>query len=138
MFPLDLSVSELKLDGDSQFLGIVRDLTERYAIEQRERRRLGELAHAAHLSAMGEMSSGIAHKINQPLAAIASYADALLRLQRSEQFNQATLTSSLTQIASQCSRAGEIIQQLRRMGRKATDHHASIDLNATLRDVLMC
>ena len=86
VFPVDLSVGEYDADGVKYFVGIIRDLTKREQIEQElqeSRERLNEisrqLAHIDRINIMGEMASGIAHEINQPLAAISSYIQACLR-----------------------------------------------------------
>ncbi|MBP0575956.1 PAS domain-containing sensor histidine kinase, partial [Mycobacterium tuberculosis] len=62
--------------------GSIIDITDRKAAEQKDRQQAETLQRAARLTAMGEMASTIAHELNQPLAAIASYAAGTLnRLQ---------------------------------------------------------
>ena len=55
---------------------VSRDITDRQRAEELSRKHLAELARVARLATMGEMASGLAHEINQPLAAVASYAGA--------------------------------------------------------------
>ncbi|MCF8183652.1 MAG: PAS domain S-box protein, partial [Polynucleobacter sp.] len=55
-------------------LGITRDITEHKQSEEQARRHQTELARVARLSTMGEMATGIAHELNQPLSAIANFA----------------------------------------------------------------
>lgn len=63
VFPLHLSVGEFALDGESKFVGILRDLTARVALEERVRER-------AALARLGEMAAVIAHEVRNPLAGI--------------------------------------------------------------------
>src|SRR5260221_25373 len=78
-FPMDLSVGEARQDGESIFLGIVRDITSRKPTEQ-------ELVHApaglprfARATSLGELTAAIAHEVNQPLTGLVSSGNACLR-----------------------------------------------------------
>ncbi|HEY0664405.1 MAG TPA: PAS domain-containing protein, partial [Thiobacillaceae bacterium] len=62
------------------FYVMVNDVTPIKASQRRERQHLHELAHVSRLASMGEMATEIAHEINQPLAAIAMYSSAGLRI----------------------------------------------------------
>ncbi len=61
-------------------IGVAIDITERRQAERQSRRLLDELAHMGRISTMGEMASGLAHELNQPLAAIVAYVDACQEL----------------------------------------------------------
>ena len=79
LFPLALSVGEAADASGRRFVGILRDLSEQRAAEQRTRSLEVRLAHVGRFNLMGEMAAGIAHEINQPLSAIATYAQAAKR-----------------------------------------------------------
>jgi C4-dicarboxylate-specific signal transduction histidine kinase len=82
---------------------------ERAAAQAQER-----LTHVARLSTMGEMAAGLAHEINQPLAAITTYAQACQRLlDKGEAPDGAEIRESLVEIGRQALRAGEVIRRLR-------------------------
>jgi len=134
--PIDLSVAEFTVSGRRRFTGVIRDISDRRRAEDEARRRRDELAHAARLSTLGELSSGIAHEINQPLTAIVSFAEACLRMLRSSSPDPARLESALEQIAAQGERAGEITRHLRRLARKGEREHESIDINRAVRGLL--
>lgn len=101
----DLEVANFRLQ---------REIQQRERAEEQARERLEELAHVARVSTMGEMAAGLAHELNQPLGAIASYAEGSLRLiEGSSSTTPETLHAPLTEIAEQARRAGRIIHRLR-------------------------
>jgi PAS domain S-box-containing protein len=62
-FPMHLSVGEASIDGETSFTGIVRDLTERVAMEAR-------LREESELARIGELAAVLAHEVKNPLAAV--------------------------------------------------------------------
>ncbi len=135
-FPIDLAVSEVRVGGSRLFTGVVRDISARRRAEDEARRRSADLAHAARLSTIGELTSGIAHEVNQPLTAVVNFAEACLRMLRSGNADSQKLENALGQIAVQGQRAGHIIRHLRRLARKGESERARIDLGHLVRDVL--
>jgi two-component system sensor kinase FixL len=135
-FPIDLAVSAFFTGGRRLFTGLVRDISDRRRAEEEARRRRDELSHAARLSTIGELSSGIAHEINQPLTAIVSFAEACLRMLRSGDADTHKLENALEQIAAQGQRAGHITRHLRRLARKGEREHVGVDINHMVRDML--
>ena len=77
------------------------------------------LAHVSRLGTLGEMVSGIAHEVNQPLSAIATYANAARRMLQEGNFNSEKLASITEKIAAQADRAGQVIRGLRNMTRRS-------------------
>ena len=113
-FPMELFVGEVQLQGKRQFIGFVRDLTERQERERRLHEVQSELLHVSRLSTMGEMASTLAHELNQPLAAIANYLQGSRRLLRDSPDPRAALVlDALDKAAEQAVRAGDVIQRLR-------------------------
>ena len=136
-FPLDLAVGEIPLPGGHTMLaGMVRDITERKLAEQEAKRRLDELAQVARLSLMGEMASGLAHEINQPLAAIVNYAHACRRLLQAGRAEPEVLLDTLEQIARQGQRAGEIVSHLRQFIHRGKTERTMVNINAVVSDVI--
>lgn len=136
VFPIELAVGEVHLPDKRLFTGTVRDIGERKRIEREGRQHLDELAHASRLAAMGEMTSSIAHELNQPLAAIVSFADACLRMERSGKGNPDTLRNALGQIRTQGERAGRMIRRLRRFVRKTQARYETLTLHEVIEEVL--
>jgi two-component system sensor kinase FixL len=110
-----------------------RDVTDRHRAEEEARQHRIELAHALRLGSVGEVAAGVAHEINQPLAAIVNYArGALRRLER----GRADVSKALVEIAELALRAGEIVRGLKRFVRKEQPQWGPVDLNALATHVL--
>ena len=136
-FPLDLAVGEIPLPGGQTMLaGMVRDITDRKQAEQEAKRRLDELAQVSRLSLMGEMASGLAHEINQPLAAIVNYAYACQHLLQSGRGDPEVLLKTLEQIAKQGQRAGEIVSHLRQFIHRGKTERTMVNINTIVADVI--
>jgi len=112
-FPMELSVGEIVANGQRQFTGFVRDLTERRENERRLHEVQSELLHVTRLSEMGQMGSTLAHELNQPLTAVANYLSALRRLVAAPQFDAKHADEIFARAMAQTGRAGEIIRRLR-------------------------
>jgi len=138
-FPVEYSSTPLK-DENSNTIGSVvvfRDISERKQAEEQASKHRRELAHVARVSTMGEMASGMAHELNQPLTAIATNADACIRLTESKQIDMNRLNDVLEIISKQARRAGGIIQQLRNFVKKELPEKTLIDLNELVKEVLI-
>ena len=121
LFPIELAITEIRIDGLRQFTGYIRDVSKRRRAEEdlaASQTRLAELqsefTHVARLSAMGEMATTLAHELNQPLTAIASYVQACRRIMASDRDDkQARSDDLMSKVTEQSFRAGEIIRRLR-------------------------
>jgi signal transduction histidine kinase len=98
--------------------------------------RQDELAHLSRLHSTTEIAMGIAHEINQPLAAILSYNQACIRLLRQDGPDLAEIARALESSVAQARRAGAIIHRLRSFINKADVQSTEIDLNGALLDAL--
>jgi two-component system sensor kinase FixL len=116
---------------------IARDVTKELHAAELLRQKESELAHAMRLSTSVGMLAGISHEVNQPLYAISNFASAAKRLLAHEEGPKHTQVREwLTKINEQAGRAGDIIQSLRELVRKADPVRESHDLNLILRDSL--
>jgi len=115
---------------------ISRDVTDRRRMEQQARRRQEQLAHAWRLNTMGEMASGIAHELNQPLAAITNYAETCLLAVQGGKAGTEKLLDNLGEIVGQAERAGEIIRRLRGFVRKQEGRLSLVDVNKAVKEVV--
>jgi two-component system sensor kinase FixL len=147
-FPMLLSVGEVKQAGLNGFVGIIRDLTEVRQAQERVRRLEEQLLHADRLVILGELTAGIAHEINQPLTAIAAYADAGRKIidrldDVSGQAGDAAppgtddMRSICERIGGQARRAGEVVQRLRGLVRGGRASKARHDVNDIIKNILL-
>lgn len=134
--PLDLSTAEFVIGTGHYFTYIVRDVSLRKYREQQDKAHLNELAHVTRLGLMGEMASGIAHEVNQPLSAIASYAQASLNLIKNEDPDLVKLTETLDKTQQQALRAGRIIHRMREFVKSHSKHRSTTDINALIRNAV--
>ena len=112
-FPMELAVGEMRSGDRRFFTGFVRDLTERETAERRLQNLQSELVHVSRITAMGEMASALAHELNQPLSAAASYVQGCRRLAYKSPIDGPTIADGLILAEAQLLRAGDIIRRLR-------------------------
>ena len=102
--------------------------------EENARQHQADLAHFQRLNTMGELASSLAHELNQPLAAVVSYAGACQRMLKQGQ-DVENLKEPLEGIQHQARRASAIIRRLRAFVRKQQPNKALHDLHALLEEV---
>lgn len=114
-FPIELSVGEAWLGERRIFTGFIRDLTERQQTLLRLQDLQSELAHVGRVSEMGTLASSLAHELNQPLTAVASYCESARDLLDEEPDREALamVKEALDEAAQQAIRAGQIVRRLR-------------------------
>jgi two-component system sensor histidine kinase TtrS len=140
-FPVEYACSPLK-NGNGRIVGSVvvfRDIGERKKIEEASRQHQHDLEHMGRVNTMGEMAAGIAHEINQPLAAITSSAQASIRMMDAGLNEERTdkLGYALEMIAMQAQRGGNIIRQLREFVKKDVPVKTYLDINELVQKVVL-
>ena len=93
-----------------------------------------QLAHIARVGTLGEMAGGLAHELNQPLAAIHLEASAALEL--GPHADLGVLRESLARIGEQSLRAGEIVRRMRTFARRGDANRQPIEIGELVREVL--
>lgn len=93
-------------------------LAQRDAAEAGMRAHQEQFDHLSRLSILGELSGTLAHELNQPLAAIANYAQSLVRRLDSGRYTPDILAEASREIAAQAARAGGIVHRIRAFARK--------------------
>jgi len=138
VFPMHLSVGEIRHGDRHGYVGFIRDLSEFRENQERLHQLEEQLLHADRLVILGELTAGIAHEINQPLTAIAAYADAGCRLiGQIDDTETANLRSVCERIGGQARRAGEVVQRLRDLVRTGKVSKARHDLNRIIQNILL-
>lgn len=135
-FPMYLSVGEGEVDGKRIFVGIVSDISEQRARDKRIQELQGELLHVTRMTAMGEMTSALAHEINQPLTALLNYTSAARRMAKNFGEPGAKLVDILERAVEQTERAGLIIRRLRNFIEKREPDRSAEDINKVVEDAI--
>lgn len=112
-----------------------RDFTRMRLAEMQSRQHQSELVHVCRLSTMGEMSTGLAHELNQPLSAIINFASGCVRRLQSGKGGEPEIIDAIAQITAQAERAGEIIKRLRTLVGKRPHEHEAVNLNHLVLEV---
>lgn len=133
-------VYEAKLiDGNGQHTGwmaSVLDITERKRAEELARQQQEQLQFTSRLVTLGEMASTLAHELNQPLAAIASYNTGCLNLLARPDAMAGDIRPALEKIGAQAQRAGKIIRRVHDFVRKSEPKRAPCDVGEVIEDCL--
>jgi PAS domain S-box-containing protein len=125
-------------DGDEpvRMIGLTQDITERKQLEQALLTTQTELAHLSRVMTLGELTSSIAHEVNQPLAAVVTNGDACLRWLAAEPPNLNKVRESVASIIQQAARAGEVITRIRALAKKATPQKNALRIDELIFEVI--
>ena len=132
------TITPLK-DADGKvthFISTGHDITELIEAEERSRAHQAELAHVARLTTLGEMTSGLAHELNQPLCAITTYAQACLHILQNGDCKPDQVRYGLEQVVKQAELAGAIFRRLRDFARKGEIRREAIGMAQVIREVM--
>ncbi|MEO8602170.1 MAG: PAS domain-containing protein [bacterium] len=134
-----LLVSLTPMIEDGRVSGVAaftKDITELMRAEEQARQHQAELAHVLRLHTMGELAASLAHEVNQPLGAIANYAQGARRRLDAGGFDHAELRHSVDAIAREALRAGEITRRVRELLRKEAVQQAPVNVNSVVTTAL--
>jgi len=144
--PVSYSVTPIVSDSESVPQGAVivfsdiseklRQKAELNRMQDEIQHQKDKLTHMSRLSSMGEMASGFAHEVNQPLTAINNYAQACIRIVRHDNPDLETLVEVMDKVAAQACRAGSIVSRIKNFVRKPQHVLETIDCNKMLRDII--
>ncbi len=130
------------LGKQTGWMSAVLDISEQRRVEELSRASLDRLQATARLATVGEMASLLSHELNQPLAAIASYANGSLNLFDAENTGmgweelQTSLHNAMTRIAQQAERAGLVIKSVHNFVRRRDHAHERVTPRALLDSVM--
>ncbi|RKY12299.1 MAG: hypothetical protein DRP65_01715 [Planctomycetota bacterium] len=119
-----------------EIVAIYDDVTESKQAEEQVRQSRRELERISRIITVGELASGLTHELNQPLCAIANYADGCLRMIRTGTVSPGKLLAAIEQIATQADRGGKITQHVRSLVGRGEPHLSTVDINKIIRDVV--
>ncbi len=135
-FPIELSVGEAATPEGRQFIGIMRDLRGRKAVEQRLANAQAQLVGMARINALDEMGAAIAHELNQPLTAIMLYLQAVKRKSENVEGLDQLLVEIIDKAVKEAERASQIIQRMRQFVEKRDPERKPVDVHALLRECI--
>jgi len=123
---VDMWVSPSEYSGRQVFLITISDITQRLESEQ-------HLLHASKMATLGEMSTGIAHELNQPLSVIKSSSSfCLKKIRKEERLKQEILVTLMEKIDANVDRAEKIIHHMRQFARKSEIKLVPVQINDVL------
>lgn len=135
LVPVELWLGESDGGTTHFFTAFCKDLSERYAAEERLADMRAELLHVSRLSAMSEMATGLAHELNQPLAATVYFLGAAdLVLADSTNFERGR--SFVKMASEQALRAGSIIRRMRDFITKAEVDTGAVEIVQVIQDAV--
>ena len=106
----------------------LQDVTEQRAATDRAKQREAELAHVSRLTTLGEMASGLAHELNQPLSAILNYGAACSKLASASFPDLKRIRTNLSRIVVQADRATQIMSRIRAFAQRRPPRLGPVDL----------
>jgi len=135
-----VSVSGLPVfDETGRFVGyrgVGRHITERKRAEEALRSAQAELAHANRVATMGQLTASIVHEVSQPIAATVLNAQAALRWLGAQPPNLNEVRQILDQITDDSKRAGDIIDRIRALIKKAPPRKEDLEINEAILEVI--
>ncbi|MDR3526845.1 MAG: ATP-binding protein [Rhizomicrobium sp.] len=134
IFPVELRTILVRDDTGAplSMYAIVRDISERRTQEARAALVREQLIHAGRVQELGQVSAGIAHELNQPLAAMQNYAATAKRW--IERGDAVAASEAIAKTCEQAKRAGDIIQRMRSFVEKRDTNKTRDDVNAIIRE----
>lgn len=117
-------------------LGITRDITARKQAEDAARRHQNELARVCRLVTVNEMATTLAHELNQPLCAIASYMETLRNLVSESAVLNERLVEITNKASDQAERAGRIVHRIREFASTQESGMLASQINSLICDVV--
>jgi signal transduction histidine kinase len=130
------TVSSIVLLQAMLIAGLLYERGRRRLAEVEARRRMAELAHVNRYSMAGELTTSIAHELNQPLGSILVNAESAQLLLNAPSPNMAELKEIISDIRRDDQRAGEVIRRLRSLLKRAPFEVRQIDLNRVVDESL--
>ncbi|MCV9961997.1 PAS domain S-box protein [Pararhizobium sp. BT-229] len=137
--PIDVLLRMRQLPGAepwSRVLVTALDVTERNEARARLEKASAELAHAARISTLGQLTASIAHEVNQPLSAIITYGKSAKRWLSRAEPDMVEAINCLDQIVSNGSRAAEVITRARSWAKRGQVEMEKVDLGKLIDESL--
>jgi C4-dicarboxylate-specific signal transduction histidine kinase len=129
---LDLKIRELEKSNQSLQSEIAARTRANEELEQLQ----SDVAHMSRVATMGQMSASIAHEVSQPITGALTNANVALRLLREDPPNIDVLRSAIERIVRDCNRAGDVLECVRELVKKAPARKDVIDVNEAVGETM--
>ncbi|MDM8549660.1 PAS domain S-box protein [Desulfobacterales bacterium HSG2] len=131
--------ARMVVSGENEVLTVIRDISERKKAEKELKEKQSQLIQASKMASLGEIATGIAHEINQPLTYISTFIQNLGRDIRENRMDPEWTKDRLKKSAMQVERIQKIIQHLRIFGRSdaVSGEPVTIDIETVLKNTLL-
>jgi two-component system, LuxR family, sensor kinase FixL len=116
-------------------VSLLQEIQDREAAEHRSQQLSAQLAHAGRVSTLAHLSTGLAHELNQPLAAIVNYAEACRVLGTSPEFNREALERHLREVHTSAMLASRIVRRMRDFTSPHSAEQICCELHPLIREV---
>jgi len=129
----------LKRDERGQAAGVLEtntDITARRSAEEKLHEARAELAHVTRMTTLGEFTASIAHEVNQPLAAVITNGEVVLRMLDQDDPDLNEIREAVNDVVRNGRRAGEVIRRLRLLSTKAASDMSSISINDVINEIV--
>ena len=136
VFPVEVRMREFGQGGQRMIISLSRDITERKRTAEAFREMQAELTHANRAAAMGQVTASITHEVSQPITAMLCNAEAALSWLDSQTPHVGELRRALASIVTDANRAGEVLDWIRTLIKKAPAQKESVDVNNAILDVV--
>ena len=137
--PVELNVAPLTNNKGQMIgrIGVARDITRRHLEEAKRQEMEMRALTQDKLASLGEIATGVAHEINQPLSYIKIILESTLHDLENEKLDKAELSGDFNESLRQVGKISNIISHLRTFGRSDVTSFSSVDLSGVLEDTLI-
>ena len=137
-FPAEVAIGSAPSGDHALSVCVVRDISERKQAEAWLKEHEAALAHAARLTATGEMAAALAHELNQPLTALIGFARACQTVLQGDGPTEVHTSASrlIDQTVAQALRAGDIIRSTREFVQRGDTHFTRVEVSQIFKAVL--
>ncbi len=123
---VNIRISPSEYEGKDVYLVTTSDITKRMEAEQ-------QLIQASKMATLGEMATGVAHELNQPLSVIKTASSYLMKkIKKQSEIDSETLYTMTSEIDSHINRATRIINHMREFGRKSEMDVETVNVNPVI------
>ncbi len=125
---------QIKIQNKQYLYSIIHDITERITAQQKARQHQEQLIHASRLISIGELTSGLAHEINQPLCGALVHTEGCLNMIKTGKVNLDKIHKKLETAVKQAQRAGEIINRIKLFVKKDIITKSPVEAKTIIND----